>query len=75
MTEQQTPPAVRIALNGKPRELPAPTSVRSALESLGLARRPVAVEVNGNLVRRRNHAETPIRDGDRVEIVTFVGGG
>ncbi len=66
---------VRVALNGKPRALPAPASVGSALESLGLKDRPVAVEVNGDLVRRRNHATTPIRDGDRVEIVTFVGGG
>ncbi len=68
-------PSVRIALNGKPRVFPAPVSVRSALESLGLGARPVAVELNGALVRRQHHAETPIREGDRVEIVTFVGGG
>ena len=42
---------------------------------LGLADRPVAVEVNLELVPRRLHADRPLAEGDRVEIVTLVGGG
>jgi len=75
MRESRAEPVVRVDLNGEPRALPAPASVRSALETLGLVSRSVAVELNGRLVRKRNHEETPIREGDRVEIVTFVGGG
>ena len=55
--------------------MPQPASVRGALEALGLASRPVAVELNGNLVRRADQETTALKPGDRVEIVSFVGGG
>lgn len=64
-----------VFVNGKERPLPEPASVRGALEALGLADRPVAVELNGRLVRRADHTETALGPGDQVEIVTFVGGG
>ena len=69
------PPDSGIVVNGSRRPLPRPASVRGALEALGLAGRPVAVELNGRLVRRADHPRTAVRTGDRVEIVTFVGGG
>ena len=69
------PPEGGIVVNGSRRPLPRPASVRGALEALGLAGRPVAVELNGRLVRRADHPRTAVRTGDRVEIVTFVGGG
>lgn len=64
---------MRIRLNGEERELPAGTSVAElvAQETSG----PVAVERNGELVPRARHAGTELADGDRVEIVTLVGGG
>lgn len=62
-------------VNGKERPLPRPPSVRGAVEALGLGARPLAVELNGRLVRRADHPDTPVRPGDRVEIVSFVGGG
>lgn len=64
---------MRIRLNGAERELPAGTSVAElvARETSG----PVAVERNGELVPRARHAGTELADGDRVEIVTLVGGG
>ena len=64
-----------VVINGKERPLPQPASVRGALEALGLADRPVAVELNGRLVRRADQVDTALGPGDRVEIVTFVGGG
>lgn len=67
--------AATVFINGKERPLPAPASVRGALIALGLAGRPVAVERNGRLVRRGEQETTALEPGDRVEIVTFVGGG
>ena len=64
-----------VFVNGEPRPLPEPPSVAGALAALGLAARPVAVEVNGALIRRAEHAEARLAPGDRVEIVSFVGGG
>ena len=64
-----------LLINGKERPLPHPASVRGALKALGLENRPVAVELNGNLVRRADHENTVLGPGDRVEIVSFVGGG
>lgn len=64
-----------VLVNGREHPLPRPPSVRGALTALGLDQRPVAVEVNGRLVRRAEHAGTPLEPGDRMEIVTFVGGG
>jgi len=64
-----------LFINGKERALPQPASVRGALKALGLLSRPVAVELNGHLVRRADQETTALRPGDRVEIVSFVGGG
>ena len=67
--------AGELFINGKERPVPHPASVRGALEALGLASRPVAVELNGTLVRRADQETTVLKPGDRVEIVSFVGGG
>jgi len=66
---------VVIHVNGQPRQLDKPTTVTQLLVELGLADKHVAVEVNRELVPRRQHAEHTLADGDRVEIVTLVGGG
>ncbi|MCY3746084.1 MAG: sulfur carrier protein ThiS [Acidobacteria bacterium] len=68
-------PAGILFINGKERAVPQPASVRGALEALGLLSRPVAVELNGRLVRRADQETTALKAGDRVEIVSFVGGG
>ena len=64
-----------VFINGKERPVPRPASVGGALRALGLSNRPVAVELNGQLVRRADQDSTTLGPGDRVEIVTFVGGG
>ena len=65
----------RVHVNGESRELPEGTTIVALLELLGLPREGVAVEVNRAIVPRRSHPETVLQDGDRVEVVTFVGGG
>jgi sulfur carrier protein len=66
---------MRIELNGEPRELPSSMTVSALLESLGLGGKPVAVERNTEIVPRAAHASTELADGDRLEVVHFVGGG
>lgn len=66
---------MNIEVNGEPREVPAGTTVRALLETLGLGDTRVAVERNQEIVPRARHAATEVADGDRLEIVHFVGGG
>lgn len=64
-----------ILLNGERRELAGPLSVADLLKELAMRPDQVAVEVNHALVPRARHAETTVRDGDELEVVTLVGGG
>jgi thiamine biosynthesis protein ThiS len=64
-----------ITLNGDPRSVPEAASVTELLALLGLAPERVAVERNEALVRRAQFDATRLAPGDRVEIVTLVGGG
>lgn len=65
---------MRIQVNGEPREVAAAT-VLALVEELGLDVRKVAVERNLEIVPRSLHGSTAIMDGDRIEVVQFVGGG
>lgn len=64
-----------IVLNGEEREIADGSTVLSLLRELGLPESRVAVERNRTIVRKADYPGTPLSDGDRVEIVTFVGGG
>jgi len=66
---------MRITINGKEETTDNGTSVAALLGRLELAPVRVAVEINEDLVPRRTFEERIVRDGDRIEIVTFVGGG
>jgi thiamine biosynthesis protein ThiS len=66
---------VHITLNGEPYELDRPLSVNSLLEQLDIDPRRVAVEHNLAILKRHRFGEVIVDDGDRVEIVNFVGGG
>lgn len=66
---------MKIEVNGEARELADGTTVRELLVALGLGDTLVAVERNEEIVRRADHAQTALVDGDRVEVVHFVGGG
>ena len=64
----------RIRLNGEERDIDA-TDVQALQTELGLAGQPVAIEVNAAVVPHAQKPDTPLNPGDRVEIVTLVGGG
>jgi sulfur carrier protein len=67
--------AVGIIVNGERRVVAAGASAFDVVAELGLESRPVAVEVNERVVPRRELAERVLSAGDRLEIVTLVGGG
>lgn len=64
-----------IQINGQPRDIDAGSTVANLLRELGVTQPHVAVELNLELVPRAQHGETVLRDGDRLEVVTLVGGG
>jgi sulfur carrier protein len=66
---------MNIQLNGEQKEISDGSTVASLLETLGIGMDRVAVEVNLDIVPRTGHATHVINDGDRIEIVQFVGGG
>ena len=66
---------IAIQLNGERREMPQGTPVAALLERVGLNAARVAVEYNLAILPRARWAETMVSDGDRFEIVQFVGGG
>ena len=66
--------SMTITVNGESRELPEGETVRSLVGRFKLTPEKVAIELNRRLVRKEKYDEA-LRDGDQVEIVTFVGGG
>ena len=66
---------MEVIINGEPQQLAEPLTVATLLEARGMAGKRVAVERNGEIVPRGRHADTPLADGDQIEIVVAVGGG
>ncbi|MEI2418365.1 sulfur carrier protein ThiS [Orrella sp. JC864] len=66
---------MQIVLNGESRELPAGTTVAALLQELGYAGKRLAVERNGEIVPKSQHAQAELAEGDQLEIVVAVGGG
>jgi len=66
---------MRLTINGETRELPPVGTLAELIAALELDTRKVAVERNLEIVPRSLHADTPVADGDRIEIVHFIGGG
>lgn len=64
-----------IHFNGEARAIREGLSIADLLAELGLTDRRVAVELNLDIVPRSQHAETRLRDGDRLEVVHAIGGG
>ena len=64
-----------LTVNGEEREYPSPLTLTALLEHLSLASTRVAVEHNGRIVPRERFAEVALQEGDRLEVVHFVGGG
>lgn len=66
---------ISIQFNGDRREVASGTSILAALQTANIATALCAVELNGEVVPHAKFQETLLKDGDLVEVVTFVGGG
>jgi thiamine biosynthesis protein ThiS len=66
---------MQLIVNGEVRRVQAALTVADLVTELGLDRRKVAVERNLEIVPRSLHETVRLADGDRIEIVQFVGGG
>ncbi len=66
---------LHLTVNGLAREVAAGTTIAGLIALLGLAGKRVAVERNQVIAPRATHADVVLADGDRLELVTFVGGG
>ena len=64
-----------VTINGESRQIERPVSVRELLKELGLDPAKIAVERNLAIVPRSQYAETMVGEGDRLEVVHFIGGG
>ncbi len=67
--------SIEVVINGKSQSLLAQITVAGLLQQLELRGPHVAVEVNEVLVPRTEHSDWQLKDGDRIEVVTLVGGG
>ena len=66
---------IAVTVNGVARRFAQPLNCRELLEQLELAGKRVALERNGEIVPRSQHARELLADGDELEIVVAVGGG
>jgi len=66
---------IELVINGEPRSFPAPLTLAQLIELQNLAGKRIAIEKNGEIVPRSQHATTSLASGDRLEIVVAVGGG
>lgn len=66
---------MNIIVNGEKTQIAAATSIAGLLEALELEPKKIAVERNLEIVPKSQYQDTALADGDRIEIVQFVGGG
>ncbi len=66
---------MKITLNGKPEELENIATIADLISSLGYQGKRIAVERNGEIVPKSQHALAPVAANDQIEIVVAVGGG
>ena len=64
-----------IQINGEERDVPEKISLTELIQHLGLAPERLAIELNQRVVRRADWPTTFLKEGDRLEVVHFVGGG
>jgi len=66
---------MKLKVNGEDREFGSVATINDLVDQLGLDRTRIATELNKQLVRKADYAETALKEGDTLEIVTLVGGG
>lgn len=66
---------LELKINGENRQFSAPLTVAGLIDGLGYAGKRIAIERNGEIVPKSQHATTALASGDQLEIVVAVGGG
>ncbi|TSA22265.1 MAG: sulfur carrier protein ThiS [Betaproteobacteria bacterium] len=66
---------MHLSINGSPHTFPDGLSVVGLIEALAYSGKRIAIECNGEIVPKSQHAHTVLKDGDQLEIVVAVGGG
>ena len=66
---------MKLKVNGKNEDMQNGTTVEAYLASKGIQPQTVAIEINMNVIEKKNYAFTKLSDGDVLEVVRFVGGG
>ncbi len=66
---------MKIVFNGKAKEIQTSITIQEFLDQLQLDCQQLVVEHNRNIITRQRLAETPLNDGDTLEVIHFVGGG
>jgi thiamine biosynthesis protein ThiS len=66
---------MNITLNGEKKEIPDDVTIIGLLDFLKIQHQRVAVELNMEIVKKDRYGETPIKEGDSLEVVSFMGGG
>lgn len=66
---------MKVFINGETREINQQLNLRELLERLDLPQERVAVELNKEVVRKKDWEAVKVSDGDKLEVIHFVGGG
>lgn len=66
---------MKIIINGKSKEISGEINISELLESFSLPRERIAIELNKQVVRRKDWENIKIADADQIEVIHFVGGG
>jgi sulfur carrier protein len=66
---------MRVEINGETKELPRELNLNELLEYLSMPSRLLAIELNKEVVRRKDWGDTRVKDSDVIEVIHFVGGG
>ena len=66
---------MKIIFNGAEKEFEREMSLAELMDSLGISRDTAAAEVNGELIKKSGYKGLTVKNGDKVEILRFVGGG
>lgn len=64
-----------MLINGREKSLAQPTTLAELLTQLGYRQELIAVELNGQIIKQAQFTSTTVTDADKLEIVSFVGGG
>ncbi len=66
---------MQLMINGESRRVEEAISIAQLLEMSDLSGKRIAVEVNESIIPKGRHAETRLKDGDKIEIIHAIGGG